>query len=424
MLNQFKNFNIYFLIFVSFIFSLAVFYLYLKQSVANDSTISEYLINYQGGFTRRGLIGEISFQLASFLDLSLRFTIFLIQSTIYFIFLSLTYFFIKNLPNNILSIIAIFSPVFLLYPIAEIEVLVRKEIFLFVAFIIFLNISNIKFSKNIPLIYIFLIFPIVILIWEPSIFFFPFIAFIILINNNNDSFTKILTKIILSFSSSIFVSLYIIFNLLSYDGHELMKISLLNNFGETCYMSCALLGSKSTIQSQFDAVNHLFTFTIFFRYFLIIIISFLPLFILFYNSKIKEKNSFFDNSNNLLIVLLILLIPVLILFSSATDWGRWVNISYTFSIFLYLYLYKNKLILINNKILFFDNFYRNRKKIFIILFIIFAFCWNPKTSMRGDVATNSLYKIIYNTSKKVFKFNGVRLFQDSTIMKLHQKYIE
>ena len=37
----------------------------------------------------------------------------------------------------------------------------------------------------------------------------------------------------------------------------------INNFNESCYMSCALLGSKSTIQSQFDAVNDLFNFTIF-----------------------------------------------------------------------------------------------------------------------------------------------------------------
>ena len=60
----------------------------------------------------------------------------------------------------------------------------------------------------------------------------------------------------------------------------------------------------------------------------------------------------------------------------------------------------------------------------IFLFIIFCFCWNPKTVMRGDVATNSLYKIVYNSSKKIFGFEGIRLFQNSPIIKFHEKIFE
>ena len=44
--------------------------------------------------------------------------------------------------------------------------------------------------------------------------------------------------------------------------------------------------------------------------------------------------------------------------------------------------------------------------------------------MKADIASNSLYKIIYNTSKKIFKYDGIRLFQNSNIIKFHQKYIE
>ena len=36
------------------------FYLYIKHSIGNDSTISEWLINYEGGFTKRGLIGQLA----------------------------------------------------------------------------------------------------------------------------------------------------------------------------------------------------------------------------------------------------------------------------------------------------------------------------------------------------------------------------
>ena len=91
-----KNFNFYFFIFIHSILLFAVFHLYKKHLVGNDSSISEWMINYQGGFTRRGLIGEISFQIADYLNLSLRFVIFIFQSLLYFIYSILIYLYIKK----------------------------------------------------------------------------------------------------------------------------------------------------------------------------------------------------------------------------------------------------------------------------------------------------------------------------------------
>ena len=82
-----QRFNAFFLFFIIFIFLTAIFWLYQKHTIGNDSTISEWLINYQGGFTRRGIIGEISFQLASYFNQNLRFVIFLFNHNfIYFIY--------------------------------------------------------------------------------------------------------------------------------------------------------------------------------------------------------------------------------------------------------------------------------------------------------------------------------------------------
>ena len=52
--NQYILFYLVILLFFSY------FFLYFKHQVGNDSTISEWLINYEGGFTRRGLGGEIN----------------------------------------------------------------------------------------------------------------------------------------------------------------------------------------------------------------------------------------------------------------------------------------------------------------------------------------------------------------------------
>ena len=429
--NLVQKFNSLFFLFITFIFLTAVFWLYQKHTVSNDSTISEWIINYQGAFTRRGIIGEICFQLADFFDLSLRFIIFLFQAFLYLIYSILVYYFIKGVPKNTLTIIAIISPLFLLYPIAEIEVLARKEIFIFIGFIIFLNLSNNRYSKNVPLIYIFFIFPILCLIWEPFIFFFSFATYIILLNNNKDSLKIITLKIFLSFSSSILTIIIILLNTISVDEHLLMANTLMERFGETCYMSCSMLGYKTSIKAQYASVFDLLSFEIILRYSLIVLIGFSALLILTYNTKLKDKLFFLDsqifklvNSKNLFLTFIILLLPSLMLAASMTDWGRVVNMAYTFSILTYIYLIKNELIVVKERILIFDNFYIYRKKFFILLLIIFAFWWNPKTGMTGDIGTNSLYKIIYNTSKKIFKFGSVRLFQDSPIIKFHKKYIE
>jgi len=421
---NFKKFNSFFLLFCVFIFLTTLFWLYQKHLVGNDSTISEWLINYQGGFTRRGIIGEICFKIADYFDLELRFVIFLLQATICFTYIFLVYNFIKNLPRHALTVIAIFSPIFLLYPLGEIEVLARKETFLFVGFLIFLTLSNFKSNQTHSLVYAFLIFPILLLIWEPFIFFIPFAVFIFFIQNNDESFKKTIFKISLSLSSSILTAIYIATNLLTPDQHLVMSAALMDKFNETCYMSCGLLKSKGSIEAQYMAVIKEVTLVSIIRYFIIMVIGFFPLIILIYNSSFKKKVLFFSKFRNLNILFSITLIIPLLLFLAMTDWGRVVNIIYTFSILTYLYLIKNDALYINKKILYFDNFYVHKKKLFIVLFYIFAFFWNPKTQLTGDIATNTLYKIFYNSSKKLFGFNSIHLFKGSPLIEFHKKYIE
>jgi hypothetical protein len=94
------------------------------------------------------------------------------------------------------------------------------------------------------------------------------------------------------------------------------------------------------------------------------------------------------------------------------------------SLLLYLYFLKERMISTN-----FDNysiikFFSKKKFLFILLFYLFAFSWNPKTLISGDIATNSLYKIIYNSSKIIFGFSGFRILQDNPIIQFHKKFIE
>ena len=85
----------------------------------------------------------------------------------------------------------------------------------------------------------------------------------------------------------------------------------------------------------------------------------------------------------------------------------------------------NDLAIMDNGIL--RNFFvkiLSKKYMYTIFFIIFCFGWNPKTSLTGDIGTNPLWKIPYNASKRIIGFDSFRLFQESTIIKWHKKYVE
>ena len=417
-----NKFNKFFFYYLSVLFLFSIIFLTKKHLVGNDSTISEWLINYEGGFTKRGLVGQIIIIITNFLEINLRQTILYSQVIIVATYFILLFKLFKNLKSNKILLLSIFTPVFILYPIAEIEVLARKEVFIFCIFLIYLNLSSKLFQNLYKIIFL----SIGVLIWEPIVFYFLFFVATDIIKNNFQNINiKFLTNFVY-YLPAIFISFYIALNPMSEVEHQLMSNYLKNNYNEICYMSCALLKSKSTIYDQFRGNFDHYSYEVFFRYSLIILIGFFPLFLLLRYSALKNTNIiFFKSFKTLLAPLLLILSPVIVLFAMGYDWGRWVNISYTFSIILYIYLYKTKLIKLNEKVNFHAiSTFLSKKNFYIIFFIIFCFGWNPKTVMTGDIATNPLWKIPYNASKIVFGFNSFRILQDSPLSIWHKKYIE
>jgi len=396
-----KNINFYIFIYLSILFLFSVFFLYQKHDVANDSTISEWLINYEGGFTKRGLIGQLAIYLSNFFIIKLRDTIFILQILLVGIYFFLIYHFLKNIFYNKIFIFAIFTPIFILYPVAEIEVLARKEIFIFIYLLTytFIPIEEKKYKFY----YKFFLFPVAVSIWEPVIFFILFFFFLDLIENNIKKINKLFCFKIISYFPSILLVLYIALNPISEESHNLMRSSLMENFNENCYMSCELLKTKSSIYQQFQGNFDKYSIEIFVRYILIIIIGFGPLFILLFNSKLKNKIFFLDKFNNLLFPYLILLSPVIFLFAMGYDWGRWVNISYVISIISFIYIYKYNLVTLSEEFLDYKLLKNINKKIFIFIVVIYCFGWNPKTAITGDVASFPGYRIPYKTLKIILR---------------------
>jgi len=420
-----NNFNKYFSIYLSFLFLLGIYYLHYKHNAGTDTSISEYLINYHGGFVRRGLIGEILFIYSEFFDLNLRFQIFLFQSLIYSVFLILIFNLFKDFEKNVIILFAIYTPIFLIFPIAELESLGRKESILYVFFLSLILIKNPKLAN----IFTLFILPLVCMIYEEVLVFAPFIYATILIKNKINNLISAIKLSLLFLPSIVIITLFFIYPITA-ESHSVMERSLLNSFGEICYMSCNLLFTvdHNDISSMFGYIwgEHTHIPSILTRYFLIIIIGFFPIFLLSYFSVFKE-NIFFSKIKlkNIFLFLMISYIPIVPLFLLGGDWGRWIGMTITFTTIFYFYLYKNQFIevdylSVNQKL----NFFKGKKKFVIFLFIIFAFGWNQKTTNIEDIATNPLYKIPYNTAKRIFGWGSYQILQDSIIIKWHRENIE
>ncbi len=129
-----------------FLLILSLIFIFLNKAINGYTKeswqITEWLINYQGGFVRRGLWGEVLFKLYNYFELSPYFTIIFVCILAFLIFL---YFFIFSFIKNGYSLYILPFCFFLGAPIVN-DFWVRKDILLVLIFIsiIYLSIKNTK----------------------------------------------------------------------------------------------------------------------------------------------------------------------------------------------------------------------------------------------------------------------------------------
>ena len=397
-----RNWSNYFQIYVFALIFFGVFFLYSKHDVGNDSSISDWFINYEGGFVRRGLIGELITNFSIMLSLKLRDTILIFQLLFFTSYYFLIILFCKNLLQNRLIILAIFSPIFILYPVAEIEALGRKELIIFLIFLSYL-LTDIKNFK-VQIIYKVILFPISILTWEPVFIFFSFVFLIDLFVFQIRNFDKKFFYLIASYLISIFLVILIYLNPFSQENHNVMRDFLNNEFGEICYMSCDFVGQQSSnsFSELYQTFLVKFKFIYALRYLIIILIGFFPLYLLSTYSNINHKKQILIISKfkNLFFPFLLAFLPSTVLYLVMYDWARVVHISYSFSLLTFLFLIKENFIEFSKQNVQLNYISKLSKKIFILVFFLFAFSWNPKVVMPDDVAS----KPIYATPYKFYKY--------------------
>lgn len=361
-----------FFILIALAFEISKFYSF----AVNYSTwqYGDWLINYQGGFVRRGFIGEILYFSHKLLYVDLDKIIFSFVISIY-IFISFFLFkSIEYIENNYENILIFLSPGFFIYPIMNSEVIGRKDILLIfcIAFFVF-------FEKKINNKYLFLslIVAISVLCFSHAsfIFYSPYLIFLyILIKQNRRLKIKRL-----EIFSLIFTILITAISIQYFGGSEIIVKKICASVKEFANKSCGIddqllwLGMPldNRLSLHLNIYKTLFPNNLF-VYFLSTILVFFFISIRLKNSKFNNLilNSKFITPFLIFILLFIFTSPVYIL---SRDWGRYIHLSYSCTFFLYIFCLKEKLLIFKKY-----NFLwlHGLNKISLVMFIsLFCFSW-------------------------------------------------
>ncbi|PKV76387.1 hypothetical protein [Pontibacter ramchanderi] len=156
--------------------------------------ITELLINYQGGFVRRGLLGEVLYRITPFIKLS---PYYIIISICLISYLALIYFYISGFIKREYTLFLLPFVFFLGNPIIN-DFWVRKDIIEILFFILILYLATKKGKRFVIFLNIALI--IGILIHESIAFFaLPFLALLLYSKSNLDKSRYIFRNILITF---------------------------------------------------------------------------------------------------------------------------------------------------------------------------------------------------------------------------------
>ena len=331
-------------IFLPIFFSLISTYVILnifRSSISFDWTFQDWLINYEGGFVRRGLSGEIILRTSSFFDVQIQFTYFCILSILSLLFYLLFFDFLRKEKLNFQNLFIILSPLSISFIIYNFGAIGRKEILLFIIFLIFIFLlSSIK-KRELSIFFLIIFFPLVLLLHEGLIFFISafLVIFLFEINKTNKKFIFLTIFIFILISLSTFI-LMIIFK-----GNtaqvEVICSSLSDYPIEGCFLGSAIsmLSSVHTLDNVFNNLwVRVFEDKYLYYYPIFAIIAFYPLIknSFQYCFNISVGNKIYKlNFSTIAIIYFVNSLPLYIF---AHDWGRWLHINYILLMITFFYL--------------------------------------------------------------------------------------
>ena len=348
---------------------------------------TDWLINYEGGFVRRGLLGQIIFNISNFSNIKISLLIFYTQVITYFLYFLIFFKILIKQQNNFFWFLIIFSPILFLYPIAELEALGRKDIFVILIFLVF---SVINYSNLRNLIFIFLfLFSISTLIHEITIFYIFHYLFIIYIKGK----FIIKQKFNYFYFILIFLCIMYLLYLCLYKHNFVLIEDILASYKYKDFTSESGSFShiKPTIENVFIKTFNNISLSSTLRIIFLICLSLFPIF--FFNQINKQYSDKYFNLKNIIITYIFLSIPQYLLIF---DWGRVIYINYNFLVIIIIELFV--LNIFDKDYL--ENKLKNlNKKLKIIIFILVCMTFSPKILVTDDLSSFPLYRSLLKLIK-------------------------
>jgi hypothetical protein len=325
---------------------------------------SDWLVNYQGGFVRRGLLGEFFFQIHDLLSISLDLVL------LFFIFLFYSFFYInlisifKKIKINILDLFILFSPFSFFYPAFEQKISGRKDIIFLFSLAVFLKfINKINFYKQKYLI-IFFIF-LSSLSHSGFILFSSFFILIFILQNSERTYRELIFQLIPVFLSTTLCFLLII----NFSKLDSVSVSNLCSSIKDYLPNCSKQDYITTLTWSYEK-NSFLAKNLWYRpgyYFFTLLTG-----ALFFSFMLYKINTItlFKQKINFKYFFYLTIVSTLPIYFIGIDYGRYLHITYL-SLLIIIYSFYNKL---NFSNFFFQNF-KIKKFVLILVIFLYGFTW-------------------------------------------------
>ena len=419
-----KKENILFYSLAAYVFLLIIFSL-INYNNITEWALVELLINYQGGFVRRGLLGELNFITKDIFSSYYPIIPIIILSFLYLLnFFMLIFLFLKLKKNNLLLfLIILLSPATILFNVYDPAALFRKDVIFITAILLHTIIINLIFenkfkadsyNKLLSLIII-PILSINMLIHEVQIFFIlPHILLSMFVYNNfKENFKKFIVYLvpfvfflIVFFNKGDSIIINEIKNSLSYYPSEIIN----KPYNPIHYLEgniFLILGNSIKLFFWYNyetSIQLLIAFFLSFYFFWYLLKSFYKQNYKFIDDKyVILKNNLFKKLSILFFIIIIISMPV------AIDFGRFFHLITMHLIAIFLCLPKTFFL---EKY----NFSKTLHKSFIKVFIFAYFTlWVLPHGYVGYAGTKIYQSGLMKTNKKIISQMGLNLEKNKII---------
>ncbi len=405
-----KNKFIVPVLFIFFLLIVPVYFLILHSFaiVCNGWIIGDWLINFDGGFVRRGLSGYLILKLSDLLNVKPNFTVMAVQMTIYLSYMAVLFFLIYRKKINVWFILMLLSPVTVLFPIHSSSAAGRKEIILFFLFALFILCLQKKILKSPFIILLFFLAILVATSFHELFFFFMpyFIAASYLkskIDNEPFHFRKMLLVISGSF---LMIILFCLFGK-NINGSVICSSLMARGLPDNI---CHGILSWPENYSFKDALKYAMEGHYISVYGTELFLGLVPfvLFIKYLKDPVLRLKQFF-------IAFLFLFLFSSPMFLLAIDWGRWINIHFVLLLFTSTLLLEDNLELkggwaqeyiaiprlwksVSSKPTFTNNSF------FCVIAFFYLTSWEMYYYNGNSILTLHFYKLVYHKIHSVINF--------------------